>query len=225
MIHIKRNLIFAVVIFLLAINFHFILFLGIKSKSNLKRSFGLNRSQFFEIESIEKPLEYECSSEHDTWYKTFLDTIWFWLDMFIYFVVPFITMSITYSLIAFELRKINRNYGKFLDNSICNQHNKKNFSKKIQRNNKIIYILLGINSYFCLSILPFFLFTIFKNNKWFLSIRRNDFLQTFIEILFYSNNAFNIFFYGFSSKTYMNSLREIFCMKKNINPNMRSIKI
>jgi hypothetical protein len=212
----------ALVLFIFVINIHFILFLRLKEQQhspmmsvqsyfkNLTFSNTSSDKMLFFARTSERHIVLECSSDLGTWYIKFLEEVWFWVDMLVYFMVPFITMCITFSIISFKLKSINENYASCLHENHSNTHNKLKFVKKIRRNRKIIQILLAINVYFCLSILPFFTFTIFKENEWYSSIRDNHKIKTFVEILFYSNNAFNFFFYGITSKDYRSELTRIF---------------
>lgn len=199
------------VLFIFAMNAHFILFLRLKKINVITfDSYYLNNATRENYSRVKMHHSFECSSDLGTWYINFLEEAWFWLDVLVYFLVPFITMCITFSIISFKLKKINQNYATFVHEDNGNNYNRLRFIKKIRRNKKIIYILFGINLYFCLSILPFFTFTIFKENQWYSSIRDNHTIKSFVEILFYSNNAFNFFFYGISSKDYRKELSRMF---------------
>ncbi len=224
----------ALVLFIFVINIHFILFLRLKEQhspmmsvqsyfTNLTLANTSNdKMLFFARTSEHRHTLLECSSDLGTWYIKFLEEVWFWVDMLVYFMVPFFTMCITFSIISFKLKSINENYASCLHENLSNTHNKLKFVKKIRRNKKIIQILFAINVYFCLSILPFFTFTIFKENEWYSSIRDNHKIKTFVEILFYSNNAFNFFFYGITSKDYRSELTRIF--RKDARVSVKSQK-
>ena len=125
--------------------------------------------------------------------------------MSIHFLIPFFTMSISCILIFIRVKKSNENYSSFLvdDNY---KSNSKIYRKKIQKNNRIIYVLLIVNSYFFFSILPYFIFNIFVDEVY---SEKKSFFKILVNILFYSNNAFNVFFYGFSSQKYRQEFVDI----------------
>ena len=213
-----EKVVYGLLICLFVMNFHFMLFLRVNyspitNKLKKNASQNNNKNISYEITDDMKNLyEFsECSSEYGSFYETFLDTLWFWLDASLYFLVPFFTMSIAFFFIKFKLKKINRNYNSFIDNYHYN-YNKKIFMKKIRKNNKIIYLLFLINMFFFLSIVPFFVFSIYKK----ISPLADDnvLFKSFVEILFYTNNAFNIFFYGITSKKYRQEFRKFFKRNK-----------
>ena len=194
------------IVFLFLINIHFLLFLQIKENSNIiigeKNESGQN-----------KTLSYDhlmCVLDVGSFYSKFMRKTWFWMDMFIYFFIPFLTMSITFSIIKFKLKSVNKSYASILLSNTFNNYSKRFYLRKIKRNNKIIYFLFGTNVYFCLSITPYFLFSLFKNLISNLTIKETYYIESLLEILFYSNNAFNIFFYGFTSKQFRKALRRTF---------------
>ncbi len=215
------------------INIHFILFLHIKENINLSQvkyqddenaNNGSSSSSYVDTNSsvhneneTNYSFEYEnleCSADLGTWYSKFMDNTWFWVDIIVYFLIPFITMCITFSIIKFKLKAINRNYACILLDKGYNNYNKRIYSRKIKRNNKIIYSLFGTNLYFCLSIIPFSVFTLFKNLVSSLSLKESYYLKSFVEILFYSNNALNIVFYGFTSKDFRKTFKKMFRLEE-----------
>ena len=199
-----------VIVFLFLMNFHFLLFLNIKEFPNINQ---VDKNET----SSHHHGHLECASELGTWYSNFMDKTWFWVDIFVYFVIPFLTMCITFSIIKFKLKSINRNYATILLDNTYNNYNKSIYLRKIKRNNKIIHFLLGTNTYFCLSIVPFIFFSLFKSMNKYLSERDIYYVRFLVEILFYSNNALNIFFYGFTSKEFRKALKRVFCMNNRTN--------
>ena len=215
-----KSMIFLVVI-LFSINFHFIIFLRIQptfivknhTRTDDNNSFdeASNFSLKFEENStIPSYDEFECAAELGSWYSNFMEKTWLWLDMFIYFMIPFLTMCITFSIIKLKLKSINRNYATILLENTSNNHNKRIYLKKIRRNRKIIKVLFGTNTYFVLSIIPYFIFSLLKNLTSDLNAKEIFYIKSLVDILFYSNNALNIFFYGFTSKEYRRAIKKMF---------------
>ena len=141
----------------------------------------------------------ECSARKNTVYWYFLHFVWFWLDMIVYFVVPFLTMTISFILIFIKVRKSNRNYRGYLITE-NRKYNNRIYLKKIKKNQRIIVKLFVVNLYFFLSIFPYFLFNIFVKN---VSVNRHSLAENLVSILFYSNNALNFFFYGVTSQKFL----------------------
>jgi len=218
----------ALIAFLFFLNSHFLIFLQIKKNLNLSQIKATEDTYHNETassfsESIENKSNFsneniydhvECAPELGTWYSKFMDNAWFWVDIFIYFFIPFITMCITFSIIKFKLKTINRNYANMLLEKEYVNYNKSIYLKNIKRNNKIIYVLFDINLYFCLSIVPFSIFTLFKNLTANLSLEESYYLRSFVEVLFYSNNALNIVFYGFTSKDFRKTFKKMFRLEE-----------
>jgi len=218
----KLIAVFALILFFL--NSHFLIFLKIKvnheafpeiTKKHFNSSF-IDKNEY----SIRKNVSHiailmsmydrmKCAPEFGTWYSKFMDNTWFWVDIIVYFLIPFITMCITFSIIKFKLKAINRNYACILLDKGYNNYNKRIYSRKIRRNNKIIYVLFGTNLYFCISIVPLSIFSIFKEANFNLSVKESYHLKSFVDVLFYSNNALSIVFYGFTSKDFRRTLKRM----------------
>ncbi len=211
--------------FLFFLNSHFLIFLQIKENLNLSQVKATEDSYHNETASpssfspsIENKSNFsneniydhvECAPELGTWYSKFMDNAWFWVDIFVYFFIPFITMCITFSVIKTRLKTINRNYACICLDKRFNNHIKNIYLRKIKRNNNIIYVLFGTNLYFCISIVPFFIFSIFKEANFNLSVKESYYLKSIVDVLFYSNNALSIVFYGFTSKDFRRTLKRM----------------
>ena len=225
----ERKLLVIFFVFLFAINIHFLLFLKINpyrlrinERQNIKNlsviiEYTQNMTRHFLV-------HFECAARLGSWYSYFMDKIWFWVDVFVYFVIPFLTMCITFSIIKFKLKSINRNYATILLDRTYNNYNKRIYLRKIRRNKKIIYIIFATNVYFCLSILPFLIFSIMKNLNCYLSSKEFFYVKFLVEILFYSNNAFNFVFYGLTSKEYRKALKRMFSFDKKTQTKTKSSK-
>jgi hypothetical protein len=183
------------------LNIHFLIFLKIKESHETFPEITKNNSNLFD--------KLECAAELGTLYSKLMDYVWIYVDIFVYFFVPFITMCITFSIIKTKLKEINRNYASICLDKRFNNHIKRIYLRKIKRNNKIIYVLFGTNLYFCISILPFFIFSIFKEANAKLNVNESYYLKSLRDFLFYSNNALNIFFYGFTSKDFRRTMKRM----------------
>lgn len=212
-----KKLFYSVVFGLFVINFHFILLLDIvpktKRSENNEIAFLKNNpnKSYLNLDSLKKlrknaTLRYECAPIKNSFYEYFLHNIYFWIDAFIYFCVPFASMSISFLLIRAILRKMNEIYLEFIKNPNYFS-NSRIFKTKIKKNKRTIKILMFINLYFLLSVLPFFLYNVlvFRFNSEFKVL-----FKIFVDMLFYSNNAFNVFFYGISSVRYKKEFLRMF---------------
>ena len=123
-------------------------------------------------------------------------------------------MCITFLVIKFKLKTVNKNYASILQDKTQNNHNKAIYLKKMKRNKHIVCFLFGTNIYFFFSILPFFLFNILKTFNNLLSSKETQFVKPIEDILFFSNNALNIFFYGLTSKEFRKMLERNFWHKR-----------
>jgi len=132
-------------------------------------------------------------------YTFFLKKIWFWIDIFLYFFIPFVTMAISFILILIKLHQSNQTYLSYVTN-------KNIWIKRIRKNRQILVKLFIVNAYFFFSYLPYHIYNFLIEN----SSEQNYYLFTFFNILFYSNNAMNFFFYGVSSHSYRKTLRKYF---------------
>ena len=213
-----------VVVFLFLINIHFLLFLKVKKNTNMNENTFLKKNKSYQNLTHTSREHFICSAELDSWYANFMDKTWFWVDVFVYFVIPFMTMCFTFSIIKFKLKSINRNYATILLDRTYNNYNKRIYLRKIRRNKKIIYIIFATNAYFCLSIVPFLIFSIMKNLNCYLSSKEFFYVKSLVEILFYSNNAFNFVFYGLTSKEYRKALKRMFSFDKKTQTKTKSSK-
>ena len=149
-----------------------------------------------------------CYPLKETSYEKFLHKIWSWIDISVFSIIPFVIMLVNNVIIIGKIKKRNENYLEFLTNKSY-KFNKKNYLKKIQKNNQIIYMLLAIKFYFLACMMPFW--------GWFYYNREYKsplYAQLFVYILLYTNNAFNFFFYGISSQKYRQELFSLFRKKK-----------
>ena len=177
--------------------------LGIKNLTDF--SLGVNKSD--KTKKLEELLDYyECAAAKNTFYEHFLVTYWVWFDMLAYFAIPLLAMTISFLFIFVRIRKLNENYSNFLGDE-TRKLNTRIYLKKIKQNKIVIVKLLVVNCYFFASILPYFVINIWEKGHYPL---HSYFLKSFIDILLYSNNALNFFFYGISSQSYRLELLKTF---------------
>ena len=210
------------VILLVLGNFHFILFLGIQIEANLNQSYSFDMAKLLDshpnhqqsmklLDSLNITLHHKevvasqvCSAKRDTLYEHFLHFVWFYIDMLVYFLIPLATMSLSLFLIVSKIKRSNKSYLAYMFDEAY-KRNSNIYIKKIKMNNHIVTTLLVINFYFFVSTMPYFLFNILIEAR-----ETSIFLETFVNILFYSNSAFSIFFYGLSSFIFRQELYALF---------------
>ena len=88
-----------------------------------------------------------CYAIQGTFYERFLDDYWFWIDLSVYSLIPFIVNFISSLIIMIKLRNMNENYKQLL-RSKGYEYNKNNYMKKIKKNRQICVMLLNQNLYF-----------------------------------------------------------------------------
>ena len=210
----KRVSVDFIIIFIISfisfLNFHFILFININDVNVLNKLevLALSPEEYSIIANylLESSLAKakKCFAESNTFYENFLKNAWFWIDMTVYSIVPFISMSLASTYIAIKFKEINRKYSYLLMNKNY-QLNKINYIKKMKKNRQICLMLLNANFYF-LFIMTFYwiCFLIFKisNDK---SDLFNE-LQTFSYLFLFTHNAFQFLIYLASSSRYRREL-------------------
>ena len=153
-------------------------------------------SSYFEITT--------CLPVKNTHYETFMLNIWFWLDIFLYSVFPFVSMGLCSAIIIFKINKINKNYFKHLcsreASSSKDSSNKVLYLKKLKKNFQICVMLISSSCYFLFTMVVFWVWYLLKYEKS-ESFYRN-LTQSYVYVLLYTNNAFGFIFYGISSTKY-----------------------
>ena len=146
-----------------------------------------------------------CFAQEGSNYKFFLMRIWFWIDLTVYSLVPFVAMFLCFFIILVKFRKINKNYTSILS-APCNKHNMRNFLDKIRKNRQICLILLNSCFYFLLTMMQYWIcFFLFRSD-----LTHSSEVKSFAYIFLYTNNAFNFIIYGFSSEKYRTVLVSMF---------------
>ena len=207
-----------------SLNFHYILFIDLTEtiKPNALSFFHLLLQNgtmtytfektdtflgaFFNLNSIYA--ERKCFAGAGTKYEFFLQEIWFWVDLSIYSLLPFIVMTISSIIIIIKFKKMNRSYFEFISNPRY-QFNRRNYLKKIKKNRQICLMLLNSDFFFFISNLQYWVgFFMFRYKS-----SQNEFFQnyySFSYVLLYSHNAFEFLIFSFSSEKYRKELYSIF---------------
>jgi hypothetical protein len=129
--------------------------------------------------------------------------------MCVYFLIPCLTMSISFFIIYTQVKKSNLKYARFLAQKKY-KSNARIYLKKIRLNKQMLLRLSLVNAYFFASIMPHFVFNIFlRGGDEHFSASTNYLIKTFVEILFFSINALNFFFHGISSEKFRQELVRI----------------
>ena len=212
-----------IVIFIFLLNFHYLIFLELIKPPLLDQDMGQkmtffkdyvfkNSTLFTQMEKIahdKLKLNYQdvlCYAEKGTFYEEFLHNIWFWIDMSIYSLVPFVVMSVCSIIIIVKFRSMNLNYMALLSQKSY-QYNKKPYMKKVKKNRQICLMLLNSNLYFLLSMLQFWLCFYFYGKN---SDQTENLIQLYVYIFLYTNNAIDFLIYGLSSEKYRHELIGLF---------------
>jgi len=173
----------------------------------------------------DKQLDFEmkmCLLNNESAYEYFLIKIWFWLDIMLYSVIPFVSIGICSLVIAKKLSKVNKNYTKYLTKSrLMNESccfNKKIYRRKVKRNFHLCLMLVSADVYFLLTMLVFWLWAFFQlnseNNEFFFY---KNLTQSYVYVLLYSNNALSFLFYGILSINYRREFFRIFRFKRQFS--------
>jgi hypothetical protein len=177
-----------ILICLMLINIHFILFLDINYDTTEDSSQSKDNKTKYAMA--------ECSASKDTFYAHFLRSIWVWIDMIVYFLVPFSVNLIAFFTIFFYIKRLNGHYATLLSNKNY-KPNARIYMKRMRKNRRIVWRVFLLILYFFLSSTPAYIF------YYSLILTRTDlFLNNLFYVLFYSNNALNFLFYGCTSQKY-----------------------
>jgi hypothetical protein len=174
------------------LNFHFILFFDLQvfaeNLNQLNNNTAINANQNILFDNY---LVFTKCSPKGITYAYYMDEWWPLVDLIFTFLIPFMTITITFVFILLNLRRLNQIYLRFsAENS-----NKFIYLKRIQRNKLVLLKLFLVNFYFFLSVCCYFLFKTFLKNDF-------PYFNSFFTALFYSNNSLNILFYGVSCQTF-----------------------
>jgi len=221
-----NSIVFFIFLVLAISNFHFILFLKLflqkveigkifnTMDENTVSPIALSYGEAFKFfNPIQKDVvEYfRCAAHPGSNYEFFMKTVWYWSDLLSFSLVPFFVMCICSLIIAVEFRNLNENYLKLIAQQ-SQLLNKNNYLRKIRKNRQICLMLFNSNFlFFFLSSqywICFFMFRFINGNH-----ELFDQLQSFSNILLYTNNVFNFLIFGFTSSKYRHELYSLFIFK------------
>jgi hypothetical protein len=210
---------FALIIFILLMNAHFLFFLGIHvSKTSIDTHnetlpvFLLNGSvdiiSFKNMSLQTKDLVFfECSpsSDDNVTYAYFFEKFWLWLELLAYIVCPSLIAGSCIALIFLRVREFNQKYAKLLSDPNY-KTNAKIYLKRMRQNNQIVYKLIAIEVYFILSSSVYVTYAMLASHE----MKKVFALRCLIDIAFYGNYSLNIIFYGMLSEKYRRETVRIF---------------
>ena len=195
-----------IVVVIAFLNIHYLFFLRMYSQVNLNFLSGLLLDNLLSYDDSFL-LKNKCLAETNSDYETFLKHYFFWIDMSVYSIIPFVVMCVCSLIIAVELRRVNTNYFQLVANK---DHglNRNNFLRKIKKNRQICVMLFNSNFYFFFVMLQYWIcFFLFKNSVGKYEILST--LQSFVYIFLYTNNAFEFLIFGITSEKYRMELYRI----------------
>jgi hypothetical protein len=202
---------------IIILNIHYFLFLSLNRVEDQSETAQQNSSDYYSFEyangievEVGKETRQVCFPMGKSLYNKFLVRIWTWIDLVIFSLVPFVTMSVCSLIILVKIRDNSKKYFKILINRNIKNSKSSAFQKRVRRNRQVLCMLLLTNFYFLLSSLPYFVSSLLFQGE------RNDtpIAQSLVHLLLYTNNAINFLFYGFSSEKYREEFIKIFSRKK-----------
>ena len=200
---VDKTMIFIVIcVFLL--NSHFIFLL----KPSYAVSYNQDYLHLNDTKANASKYEYElfkCVPIGNSFYEAFLVHAWFWIDLFIFSIVPFASMSICSGIIIVNLLRLNQDFSNRLDSN-SNKFKKRVYSRKLRKNIQISLMLISSNLYFLITMCLFWIWFM-DGNRHHKESSATHLKQSFMYTLMFSNNAFQILFYALFSSQY----RREFC--------------
>ena len=209
------------IVLVMLINIHYFFFLNLSpqretyEKSNETNSkFVLENKSELYWHSDFVPSSYMyisvCFPSFDSLYNHFLVNVWVWIDLCIFWLIPFITMSVCSMIILLRIKKNSQNYLSVNHrNSLSNRHA---LQRRVHRNRQILYMLLLTNIYFLVSSMPYFVSSLIYQGQ------KSETLtgHAVVHLLLYTNNAVNFLLYGFSSEKYRKEFIRVFSRQKSV---------
>ena len=151
---------------------------------------------------------FKCLPWQNSFYEHFLVNAWLWIDLSIFSVIPFVSMSFCSIVIIVNLMRLNQSYTNRLALN-ANPFTKHIYTRKLRNNMQISFMLISSNLYFLLTMCIFWAwFTQIENKRQ--ETFRTNVKQTLVYTLLYSNNAFGILFYGLFSTKYRREVVRLF---------------
>ena len=206
--HITVDVVILTIFVLICIlNSHYVLFLRLYVEKVEQKKFAAP----FSIRKNSEPtfiMMKQCLAAPYSKYENFLQNLWFWLDMSVYSIMPFMVMCFCSIIIMAEFKSVNSNYSRLVATE-GHSHNRHNFLRKIKKNRQICLMLFNSNLFFLFIMLQYWIcFFIFKDND-----AKNELLlelQSFVYIFLYTNNAFEFLIFGITSEKYRQQLYSLF---------------
>jgi hypothetical protein len=199
-----------IVLFSIVLNSHFLILL---SKSSLVY---VDENDYLSI--LNNRLYMNASTHHigrcvpvkNFLYEFFLLHSWFWIDLCLMSILPFVTMVVCSAFIIVKLKTINRAYmARLVLSREQNVLVKRIYSRKLRKNIQISLVLVSSNLYFLATMIIFWLW--FLCDDYQVASFESGLKQSFVYLLLYSNNASGILFYIFSSEQFRCEFLRIFC--------------
>ena len=196
------SIVLLIVASMLIINAHFIFALKPSSLVYFERGEGhaLNKTtSSYEILA--------CVPVKSSYYEKFLTHAWHWVDLGLYSVIPFVSISTCSLVIIRKLREMNQSYVQRLNSNptkasvgVC--------LAKLKRNAQISLMLVSSSAYFLFTTLIFWLWFFERSER--KETLESNLVQSLVYMLLYSNNAFGILFYSCSSEKYRRTFMNCF---------------
>jgi len=159
---------FVIFVLVFGLNFHYIYYLKLEvSVDGLIGGRNFTNNDYPQTEQMsydyriedQIDIKYSCFAQKNSRYEYFLVNYWFWIDLVVYSLLPFTTMTVSSIIIVLKIRKVNKKYRQYISNENY-KTNKKIYLNKLKKNRQI-YIML-LNSIF------WFLFTMVNSIFYFI---------------------------------------------------------
>lgn len=144
----------------------------------------------------------------DNSYSVFIESVWSWIDLCVFCLIPFSVIVVGNSLILYKTLNRRR---KAKPKTITSNRNKD------QRQSSMTKILVTLNTVFLLTTLPISVFNI-GHAEWSSTGNqqtkaRLQLWWAIVNMLMYTNNAFNFLLYSMSGSHFRREFKRTFCQK------------
>lgn len=204
------KIIFFNIVLATVINFHSLIFIGYQEEN---KALETNLTSGLNYLNPNSTMDFSdtliCGSKKGSLYEIFFDSVFKWIDLLSYAIIPFIIMAICTFLITRML---------FLSNKRLNRNKKKTKSLLKKNNHKtnkakhLTYMLITLNCLFFCLVSPLLAVLIILNGKE--TDGKNKIVINIVYLLAYSNHSFNFVLYGFSSPPFRELSLKLFRIKK-----------
>jgi len=172
---------------------------NVTSKANLKEN-----DYFYDV--------FKCLPKRNSFYEYFLIRAWIWIDICLFSLIPFISMTLCSIIIIVNLMRLNKIYSSRLALN-TNTLTKSIYKRKLRNNVQISFMLIGSNVYFLITMCIFWIWFSILGNKNRSETFGTNVKQSFVYTLLYSNNAFGILFYSLFSTQYRKEIVRLYVCK------------